>query len=57
LDDLPGKDSTFVLYCRNGSMSTTAAKVPEDEGHTNIIELDGSFNSWKAAGYELLDKR
>jgi rhodanese-related sulfurtransferase len=57
LDELPSKESTIVLYCRNGSMSTATVKVLDDEGHTNIIELDGGFSSWEQAGYELLDKR
>ena len=57
LDELPARDETIVLYCRSGSMSTTAAEVLVDEGYTNIIELDGGFNAWKAQGYELLDKR
>ena len=57
LDELPAGDETIVLYCRSGSMSTSAAEVLVDEGYTNIIELDGGFNAWKAQGHELLDKR
>jgi rhodanese-related sulfurtransferase len=36
-------------------MSTSAAEVLVDEGYTNIIELGGGFNAWKAQGHELLD--
>ena len=57
LSELPAKDAPIVLYCRSGSMSTTAAQVLADEGYTNVMELDGGFNEWKAQGYELLDKR
>jgi rhodanese-related sulfurtransferase len=54
LDQLPDKDAPIVLYCRSGSMSTSAAQELVALGYTNIMELDGGFNDWSAGGYDLL---
>ncbi|MGD8794243.1 MAG: rhodanese-like domain-containing protein [Anaerolineae bacterium] len=54
-DELPAKDAPILLYCRSGSMSTTAAQDLVEAGYTNIMEMDGGFRAWETAGYQLLN--
>jgi rhodanese-related sulfurtransferase len=57
LNELPDRDAAIVIYCRSGGMSTSAAQELASLGYTSIMEVDGGFNAWKAAGYELLQNR
>ncbi len=54
LDKLPDKNARIVLYCRSGGMSTVAAKTLTSLGYTNVYEVDGGFNAWKASGREVI---
>lgn len=56
LDELPPTDARIVLYCRSGSMSAIAARELVAAGYTDVWNLDGGMNAWRAQGYPLLDE-
>lgn len=51
------KSALILLYCRSGHMSAIAAKSLKQLGYTQIYELKGGFEAWKAAGYALAPGR
>ena len=43
-------DKLIVLHCRGGTRSRKAAQKLRDCGMTNVVELRGGIDAWKAAG-------
>jgi rhodanese-related sulfurtransferase len=44
------KNAHYLLYCRSGNRSGQTAKIMEQKGFTNVIDLAGGIETWKAAG-------
>lgn len=57
LDKFPAdKTAAIVVYCRSGRMSEEAAKDLVARGYTNVSDLAGGMNAWKAAGLPIIVK-
>jgi phage shock protein E len=57
VSELPAdKQAKIVVYCRSDRMSRIAVEEWVRAGYTNLYNLDGGFEAWEAAGYELLQK-
>ena len=53
-DQLPADlDTPLAVYCRSGNMSADAIEDLEELGYTDIVELEGGFDAWKAEGRTL----
>ncbi len=48
------KDAPIALYCRSGGMSAVASKDLVAAGYTNVYDLSGGMNAYKANGREVL---
>lgn len=49
-DLIKDPDSRIVLYCRTGGRSALATLTLKDMGYKNVVDLDGGFKEWLAAG-------
>ncbi|HSF62538.1 MAG TPA: molybdopterin-synthase adenylyltransferase MoeB [Gaiellaceae bacterium] len=50
---VPDKSRALVVYCSAGSRSAFAAKVLEELGYVNVVNLAGGFTDWKRNGFEV----
>ena len=50
---VPDKTRQLVVYCSAGSRSAFAAKVLEEMGYEDVVNLAGGFSDWKRNGFEI----
>lgn len=48
------RNAAIAIYCRSGPMSATAAEALNLLGYTDVIELEGGMNAWRASGRPLM---
>lgn len=50
------KDVPYVMYCRSGNRSATAAEIMRDLGFTEVYEVDGGILAWVQSGLPITDQ-
>jgi len=48
------RDKTYVIYCRSGGRSGSALDTMREMGFSEVYNVLGGFNDWKAAGLPLV---
>lgn len=52
-DRLPqDKNTALYLYCEGGPMGNAAARSLHELGYTNLNNLEGGAQAWRAAGFD-----
>jgi sulfur-carrier protein adenylyltransferase/sulfurtransferase len=51
---VPEKETPVLLYCGTGIRSLLTAKTLKDLGYRDVRSIQGGFNAWKDAGYEVI---
>jgi rhodanese-related sulfurtransferase len=54
LDKLPAKDQPIVIYCVSGHRGAVAQMGLQLLGYTNVKNLAGGINAWKAAQFPIV---
>ena len=56
LGELPeNKDTPMIIYCAAGVRGNWALSLVKLAGYTNVRNMSGGFNAWKAAGLPIVD--
>ncbi len=54
LNELPGKGSSLVVYCRSGNRAAAAQEILIAQGYSDVLNLEGGIANWLSEGYQLL---
>jgi rhodanese-related sulfurtransferase len=52
--DALDRDAPYVMYCRTGNRSETAAAMMRDMGFSEVYEIDGGIVSWVESGFTIV---
>ena len=48
------KDDTYLVYCRSGARSRSAADVMAELGFQKVYNMQAGFNEWQAEGFPVV---
>jgi rhodanese-related sulfurtransferase len=49
------KEIPLIVVCENGNRSTKVANVLNKQGFTDVANMDGGINTWKAKGFPIVE--
>lgn len=53
LDKLPNKEETLYVYCRSGGRSAQAVAFLQQNGYTNVHNMNGGIMAWESKSYPI----
>ncbi|MBT3209254.1 MAG: rhodanese-like domain-containing protein [Bacteroidetes bacterium] len=53
---MPLKEELIILCCKKGQRGALSASALQSMGYTNVMNVEGGLNAWKAAYSDLVEK-
>lgn len=55
MNELKDKNKKIVIFCRGGVRSDRACQILEDQGFTDLANVEGGIMAWLNEGYDIIE--